>query len=71
MCEASLPPEEEGSFQHLSAAQAGALAAEIGAERLVVTHIVPGRDPEQARAQAARTFAGPLTVAVTGADYRA
>jgi ribonuclease BN (tRNA processing enzyme) len=71
VCEASLPPEEEGSFQHLSAAQAGALAGEIGAERLVVTHIVPGRDPDEVRAQAARTFAGPLAVATTGADYRA
>jgi ribonuclease BN (tRNA processing enzyme) len=71
LCEAALPPEEEGSFQHLSAAQAGALAADVGAERLVLTHLVPGADVQGQRARAAAAFAGPLDVAVTGADYRA
>jgi ribonuclease BN (tRNA processing enzyme) len=71
LCEAALAPEEEGSFQHLSAAQAGALAAEIGAGRLVLTHLVPGADVESQRSLAAAAYGGPLTVAVTGADYRA
>ncbi|HKE73252.1 MAG TPA: MBL fold metallo-hydrolase [Acidimicrobiales bacterium] len=71
VCEAALPPEEEGSFQHLSAAQAGALAAEIGAGRLVLTHLVPGADVESQRSLAAAAYGGPLSVAVTGADYRA
>ena len=71
LCEAALAPEEEGSFQHLSAAQAGALAAEIGAGRLVLTHLVPGADVPAQRARAAAAFGGRLDVAVTGADYRA
>jgi ribonuclease BN (tRNA processing enzyme) len=71
LCEAALAPEEEGSFQHLSAAQAGALAAEIGAGRLVLTHLVPGADVESQRSLAAAAYGGPLSVAVTGADYRA
>lgn len=71
VCEASLSPEEEGSSLHLSAAQAGALAADIGAERLVLTHVVPGRDRAALRAAAAAAFGGPLAVATTGGDYRA
>jgi ribonuclease BN (tRNA processing enzyme) len=71
VCEASLLPEDEGVVQHLSAAQAGALAAEVGAGRLVLTHLVPGVDAGHQRAAAAAAYGGPVDVAVTGGDYRA
>jgi len=71
VCEASLRPEDEGQVQHLSAAQAGALAAEVGAGRLVLTHLVPGVDVGPQRAGAAAAYAGPVDLAVTGGDYRA
>lgn len=71
VCEASLRPEDEGQVQHLSAAQAGALAAEVGAGRLVLTHLVPGVEVAAQRAAAAAAYAGPVDVAVTGGDYRA
>ena len=44
LVEATLTTEAEGTVQHLSARQAGATAAEAGAERLLVTHLTPGRD---------------------------
>jgi ribonuclease BN (tRNA processing enzyme) len=53
VCEASLTEAEEGRVQHLSAAQAGAMAAAAGVGRLVLTHVVPGVDPEAQRAAAA------------------
>src|SRR5262245_35323436 len=71
VCEASLLPEDEGQVQHLSAAQAGALAAEVDAGRLVLTHLVPGVDVGPQRAGAAAAYGGPVDVAVTGGDYRA
>ncbi|HET6950009.1 MAG TPA: MBL fold metallo-hydrolase [Acidimicrobiales bacterium] len=66
LCEASLPPDEEGTFQHLSARQAGALATAIGAGRLVLTHLVPGADAAAQRERAATEFAGPVASAVDG-----
>ncbi len=71
VCEASLTAAEEGTVQHLSAAQAGALARDAGVGRLVLTHLVPGLDPEAQRAAAAGAYGGPVEVAVTGGDYRA
>ncbi len=67
ICEASLRPEDEDTFEHLSGGQAGQLARHIGAGRLVLTHVVPGVDAGRQAAAAASAFGGPVEVAVTGA----
>jgi ribonuclease BN (tRNA processing enzyme) len=67
LCEASLRPEDEDTFEHLSGAQAGRLARGIGAGRLVLTHVVPGVDAGRQAAAASGAFGGPVEVAVTGA----
>jgi ribonuclease BN (tRNA processing enzyme) len=67
VCEASLRPEDEDTFEHLSGGQAGKLARAIGAGRLVLTHVVPGVDAGRQAAAASSAFGGPVEVAVTGA----
>jgi ribonuclease BN (tRNA processing enzyme) len=73
MLEASLPfapPEMGGPPRgHLTAAEAGEHAAGCDAKRLVLTHITDELDAEQALAEAARGYAGPIEVAQTGAVY--
>lgn len=51
---------------HLSARQAGEFAARSAAARLVLTHLWPTIDPEQARREAMEVFRGQVTVAVGG-----
>ena len=67
LCEASLRTEHEGLVPHLSARQAGALARTLGAGRLVLTHIVPGVDPDAQRAEAEAAYGGDVSVATPGA----
>ncbi|MCH9815416.1 MAG: MBL fold metallo-hydrolase [Actinomycetia bacterium] len=49
---------------HLSAAEAGAHARAAGAERLVVTHLVPWNDQEQVHAEAVAEFPGAQVASV-------
>lgn len=69
VCEATMAEGEDGGARHLTARQAGAMAAEAGVGRLVLTHLPPGRDPDESRAEAAAAFGGPVEVAVTNARY--
>ncbi len=69
LSEASLPTDEEDRFEHLSGRQAGAYADELGAGRLVLTHIAPGVDPGAQRRAAAGAFGGPIDVASVGASF--
>lgn len=69
LCEASLPADKEGSMQHLTPAQAGAMAREAGAGRLVLTHLGPGMDPVVAATEASSAFGRPAEVASQGATY--
>ena len=70
VCEASLRSEDEGQVQHLSAREAGKLARAMGAGRLVVTHVVPGVDPESQRELAERAFGGPVELATANRSYQ-
>lgn len=69
LCEATLGPEEEGTVQHLSGRQAGAMAAGADVARLLLTHVWPERDPADAATAAAKEFNGPIAVAVLGEEY--
>ena len=58
---------EGGDYtQHLTATQAGAIAAEMGATRLVLTHLKPGLDPVRSVSEAQTTFPGPVSHADPG-----
>jgi ribonuclease BN (tRNA processing enzyme) len=65
LCEATMAAEQAGTFEHLTAGEAGIAARDAGAERLVITHLAPGLDPERARRQAAETFGNDVEVATT------
>jgi ribonuclease BN (tRNA processing enzyme) len=69
VCEATLPSEDEGTTQHLSAHEAGALAraGEVGS--LLLTHIAPGVDRDRQLAAAEQSFAGPVGLAATHETY--
>jgi ribonuclease BN (tRNA processing enzyme) len=47
---------------HMCAVEAGRFAAAAGAGRLALTHLWPEVDPARALAEAAREFAGPISV---------
>ena len=70
LIEATLPrPEDEPPRGHLTPAEAGEHGAKANAKRLVLTHYSDELDPEWARAEATRTFAGPVDMAAEGAVY--
>ena len=50
---------------HMSAAQVGEHAAASGVPRVILTHLVPGLDPEVSRAEAAAVYDGITDVAYT------
>jgi ribonuclease BN (tRNA processing enzyme) len=56
--EASMGADEEDAVQHLSARQAARLAHAAGARRVVVTHVVPGTEPELRRKEVETALAG-------------
>jgi ribonuclease BN (tRNA processing enzyme) len=70
LCEASFvegadnPPD-----LHLTGAEAGVMATQAGARRLVLTHVPPWHDAEVMLAEAHLTFDGPLELAVPGKTY--
>jgi ribonuclease BN (tRNA processing enzyme) len=51
---------------HLTSRQAGAYANQAGVGKLVLTHLVPGNSPDDARAEAASAYPGPLDIARAG-----
>ena len=70
LCEASYTERNHvtGS-QHLTARQAGAMARDAGIPRLIVTHLTPGTDPQQATREAAEAFGGDVELATAGVTY--
>jgi ribonuclease BN (tRNA processing enzyme) len=66
IAEASFQAPVEGMEDvHMTAAQAGEMAAAAGAGRLVLTHIPPGLDPARSVAQAAERFGGAVSAAAS------
>jgi ribonuclease BN (tRNA processing enzyme) len=64
ICEATMQePDQELADIHLTAEQAAELAEMAGVKRLVLTHILPGRDPKVSLGQAARVFSGEIMLA--------
>ena len=67
MCDASHSREHEGQGSpHMSARQAAGAATVAGVERLVLTHLAPGCDPDHQRAEAEAAFDGAVEVARPG-----
>jgi ribonuclease BN (tRNA processing enzyme) len=69
LCEATLAPEGAGTVQHLTAAEAGESARAAGARRLVLTHLQPGVEPSQSRAEAIAAFGGPVEMAAVDRSF--
>ena len=60
---------ENQSIPHMSAREAAVRAKEAGVKRLVITHLVPGSDPEAHRAEAEAAYGGPVEVALPGNTF--
>jgi ribonuclease BN (tRNA processing enzyme) len=67
LCEATWLERREGWDPiHLTSSQAGEHATKAGVGRLVLTHIWPATDLNQAELRARETFGGPVTVGEEG-----
>ena len=54
---------------HLTGTDCGEVAARAGARRLVLTHVPPWHDPQDALAEAVAAYAGPVELARPGTTY--
>jgi ribonuclease BN (tRNA processing enzyme) len=64
VCEATLPRDQEGSLPgHMSGREAGLAARAGAASALLVTHIWPTADRDEALADASEAFGGPCRLA--------
>jgi ribonuclease BN (tRNA processing enzyme) len=63
------PTADKEFPQHLTAGEAGEIAREVGAERLVLTHIPPYLQPSISVSEAEATFGRPVALAVPGASF--
>jgi ribonuclease BN (tRNA processing enzyme) len=67
LCEATyLHDARPPGVAHLSAREAGAMAAAAGVRSLLITHLAPGTDSDDAAAEASAAFGAPVAVAVEG-----
>jgi ribonuclease BN (tRNA processing enzyme) len=68
IAEASYPEQvPDRAAPYLSSArQAGADAAQAGVRRLMLTHLLPGSDPEPSVRAASAAYRGPIDVATPG-----
>jgi ribonuclease BN (tRNA processing enzyme) len=66
LSEATFLKDRENQMQHLSGRQAGQLAKQAEAGRLLVTHTLPTLDRAEVAAEAADAFGGPVDAATEG-----
>ena len=69
LSEATFTCEHEGESQHLSGRQAGRLAREAGARRLLLTHLWPVTDRARLRAEAVEAYGAEVELAEPGVTY--
>jgi len=69
LSEATFSADREGHSQHLSGRQAGDLARQAGARRLLLTHLWPITDRIALQAEAAAAFGADVELAEPGATY--
>lgn len=70
VCEATLPGEQAGSYQHLTATEAGAMCAAAQARRLALTHMYEGVEHDRVKeAEAPDAFGGPVETARPGYTF--
>ena len=72
MAEASMPGERDDHqfAHHLTATEAGEIAADAGAEMLILTHLRPSLDSARSVAAARQVFAGRVAAASPGDVYQ-
>jgi len=66
LCEAAFGVGPSRGGIHLTATEAAAVAAERGARRLILTHILDASDEEASRDSAQEVFSGPVEIARPG-----
>lgn len=71
LAEASLPGDraDHDYAHHLTAAEAGEIARDAGAGRLILTHLRPEIDRSRSVTEAESAFGGPVSIAVPGEVY--
>ncbi len=69
LCEATYTRESEGTLQHLSGSEAGAMAREAGVARLILTHRWPTVSADAVRHEAETAFGRPVEQAIVGAVF--
>jgi ribonuclease BN (tRNA processing enzyme) len=69
LCEATYTRVDEGRLRHLSGRQAGALAAEAGVDRLVLTHRWPTVSARALADEAGAAFGRPVDQAAVGREF--
>lgn len=69
LSEATFTADHEGESQHLSGREAGRLAREAGARRLLLTHLWPTTDRAALQSEAEAAYGAPVELARPGCTY--
>jgi ribonuclease BN (tRNA processing enzyme) len=71
LCEATIAGERSAQTYpyHLTAGEAGRIAARAGVSMLIITHVASGIDKDQALEESAAEFRGKISLAVPGATF--